>query len=35
MLLAVLNFTTHFLALRERSLRVYVRDIETFAVLDR
>lgn len=32
MMLAVLNFTTHFLALRQRSLRVYVRDTEVFAV---
>ena len=32
MMLAVLNFTTHFLALRQRSLRVYVRDHEVFAV---
>ena len=32
MMLAVLNFTTHFLALRQRSLRVYVRDSEVFAV---
>ncbi len=32
MMLAVLNFTTHFMALRQRSLRVYVRDSEVFAV---
>lgn len=32
MMLAVLNFTTHFLALRQRSLRVYVHDTEVFAV---
>ena len=32
MMIAVLNFTTHFLALRQRSLRVYVRDPEVFAV---
>jgi trk system potassium uptake protein TrkH len=28
MLLAVMNFATHFLVLREKSLRVYYRDIE-------
>ena len=33
MLLAALNFSTHFLALRERSPGVYLRDIETRAVL--
>ena len=33
MLVAVLNFSTHFLALRERSLRVYLHDIETRSVL--
>jgi trk system potassium uptake protein len=32
MMIAVLNFTTHFLALRQRSMRVYVRDPEVFAV---
>lgn len=32
MLLAVLNFATHFLAFRERSLRVYWRDVEVHAV---
>lgn len=32
MMLAVLNFTTHFLALRQRSLRVYWRDAEVLAV---
>ncbi len=32
MMLAALNFTTHFLALRQRTLRVYVRDTEVFAV---
>ena len=32
MLLAVLNFTTHFLAFRERSLKVYWRDAEVLAV---
>lgn len=32
MMIAVLNFTTHFMALRQRSLRVYVRDAEVFAV---
>ena len=29
MLLAVMNFATHFLVLRERSLRPYMRDIES------
>ncbi len=33
MLLAVLNFSTHFLALRERSLRVYLRDVEARSTL--
>jgi trk system potassium uptake protein TrkH len=33
MLVAVLNFSTHVLALRERSLRVYLHDIETRSVL--
>ena len=33
MLLAALNFSTHFLALRERSLRVYLHDIEARAVI--
>src|SRR5690606_18151509 len=33
MLVAVLNFSTHFLALRERSLRAYLHDIETRSVL--
>ncbi|MGV8934009.1 MAG: TrkH family potassium uptake protein [Gallionellaceae bacterium] len=28
MLVAVINFATHFLALREKSLRVYLRDVE-------
>ncbi len=28
MLLAVINFATHFLALREKSLRAYFRDVE-------
>jgi trk system potassium uptake protein TrkH len=32
MMIAVLNFTTHFLALRQRSLGVYFRDPEVFAV---
>ncbi len=32
MMLAVLNFTTHFLAFRERSLKVYWRDAEVVAV---
>ena len=32
MMIAVLNFSTHFMALRQRSLRVYVRDAEVFAV---
>ena len=32
MMIAVLNFSTHFVALRQRSLRVYVRDPEVFAV---
>ena len=32
MMIAVLNFTTHFTALRQRSLKVYVRDTEVFAV---
>jgi trk system potassium uptake protein len=32
MMLAVLNFTTHFLAFRERSLKVYWRDAEVLAV---
>lgn len=32
MMLAVLNFSTHFLALRERSLRVYLRDVEARSV---
>jgi trk system potassium uptake protein TrkH len=33
MLIAVLNFTTHFLALRKRSARVYLMDAEASAVL--
>lgn len=33
MLVAVLNFSTHFVALRSRSLRVYLRDPEAPAVL--
>src|SRR5690606_30477554 len=33
MLVAVLNFSTHFLALRARSLRAYLHDIETRSVL--
>ncbi len=33
MLMAVLNFSTHFLALRERSPRAYLRDIEARSVL--
>jgi trk system potassium uptake protein TrkH len=32
MMIAVLNFSTHFVALRQRSLQVYVRDQEVFAV---
>ena len=32
MMIAVLNFSTHFMALRQRSLRVYVRDAEVFAI---
>jgi trk system potassium uptake protein TrkH len=32
MIISVLNFSTHFVALRQRSLRVYVRDSEVFAV---
>jgi len=32
MMIAVLNFGSHFLALRQGSLRVYVRDSEVFAV---
>jgi trk system potassium uptake protein TrkH len=32
MVISVLNFSTHFVALRQRSLRVYVRDSEVFAV---
>jgi trk system potassium uptake protein len=32
MMIAVLNFTTHFLAIRQRSLKVYVKDPEVFAV---
>ena len=31
MVLATINFSTHFLALRERTPRVYVRDLEAFA----
>jgi trk system potassium uptake protein TrkH len=33
MLVAVLNFATHFTAIRQRSLRVYMRDSEAFWVL--
>jgi trk system potassium uptake protein TrkH len=33
MMIAVLNFRTHYVALRHRSLRVYLRDIEAFSVL--
>ena len=33
MLLAAMNFATHFLALRERSLRLYLRDTESLATL--
>ena len=32
MMIAVLNFSTHFVALRQRSLRVYFHDPEVFAV---
>lgn len=32
MVISVLNFSTHFVAIRQRSLRVYVRDSEVFAV---
>ena len=32
MMIAVLNFATHFLAIRQRSLRVYRKDTEVFAV---
>jgi len=33
MLIAVVNFTTHFMAYREHSLRVYRKDMEAFATL--
>jgi trk system potassium uptake protein len=33
MMIAVLGFSSHFLALRQRSLRVYYRDTEVFAVI--
>jgi len=33
MMIAVLNFATHYVALRQRSLRVYLRDVEAFSVL--
>ncbi len=33
MLLAVLSFSTHFVALRQRSLNIYLRDAEASAVL--
>jgi len=33
MMVAVLNFATHFVAIRQRSLRVYLRDVEAFTVL--
>ena len=33
MMIAVLNFATHFSALRQRSLRVYWRDAEAFSVI--
>ncbi len=33
MLIAVLNFATHFVAIRQRSFRVYLRDVEAFWVL--
>jgi trk system potassium uptake protein TrkH len=32
MVISVLNFSTHFVAIRQRSLRVYIRDSEVFAV---
>jgi trk system potassium uptake protein len=32
MMIAVLSFSSHFLALRQRSLRVYYHDTEVFAV---
>jgi len=33
MMIAVLNFATHFVALRRRSPRVYLRDVEAVSVL--
>lgn len=33
MLLAVMNFTTHFLAWREKSLKLYLRDIEALSTM--
>jgi trk system potassium uptake protein TrkH len=33
MLVAVMNFATHFVAFRERSLRVYLHDVEVRSVL--
>jgi trk system potassium uptake protein TrkH len=33
MLLAVMNFTTHFLAWREKSLKLYLRDTETLSTI--
>ena len=33
MMTAVLNFRTHYVALRSRSLRVYLRDVEAYSVL--